>query len=157
MRGTCCHTNEGPNWQPEGEGSEWEPTKILLDGDYFSNKMYSIGYPKSHAPHTTFNFPKSHIHWSATSPRNKHYLQAQLLHMHASGNNSGAICLEGAVKPGMGAVSVGVLDRQPMKRSTWDRWMWPHRDRQLKGETRGTQFRQVRAVRCIIPYVMYAA
>jgi hypothetical protein len=26
-----------------------------------------------------------------------------------------------------------------------------------KEETRGTQFRQVRAVRCVIPYVMYAA
>jgi hypothetical protein len=27
----------------------------------------------------------------------------------------------------------------------------------LKEETRGTQFRQVRAARCIIPYVLYAA
>jgi hypothetical protein len=26
-----------------------------------------------------------------------------------------------------------------------------------KEETRGTQFRQVRAARCVIPYVMYAA
>jgi hypothetical protein len=26
-----------------------------------------------------------------------------------------------------------------------------------KEETRGTQFRQVRAVRCVIPYVLYAA
>jgi hypothetical protein len=26
-----------------------------------------------------------------------------------------------------------------------------------KKETRGTQFRQVRAARCVIPYVLYAA
>jgi hypothetical protein len=26
-----------------------------------------------------------------------------------------------------------------------------------KEETRGTQFRQVRAARCVIPYVLYAA
>ena len=32
-----------------------------------------------------------------------------------------------------------------------------HRDQELKGDTHGTQFRQVRAVRCVIPYVMYAA
>jgi hypothetical protein len=27
----------------------------------------------------------------------------------------------------------------------------------LKEETRGTQFRQIRVVRCIIPYILYAA
>ena len=31
------------------------------------------------------------------------------------------------------------------------------RDQELEGETRGTQFRQVRAARCVIPYVLYAA
>ena len=29
------------------------------------------------------------------------------------------------------------------------------RDQELEGETRNTQFRQVRAAMCIIPYVMY--
>jgi hypothetical protein len=35
-------------------GSEWETIKILLEIDGHSNKMNSVGYPKSHAPHTTF-------------------------------------------------------------------------------------------------------
>jgi hypothetical protein len=50
---------------------------------------------------------------------------------------------------------VGVLTRQPTKVSTQGRHLWPHRDRELKGETCGTQFRQVRAVRCVIPYNLY--
>ena len=29
------------------------------------------------------------------------------------------------------------------------------RDQELEGETRNTQFRQVRAAMCVIPYVMY--
>jgi hypothetical protein len=33
--------------------------------------------------------------------------------------------------------------------------LWPHRDRELEAETCGTQFRQVRAARCVIPYVLY--
>ena len=30
------------------------------------------------------------------------------------------------------------------------------RDQELDGETQGTQFRQVRAAMCVIPYVLYA-
>jgi hypothetical protein len=53
--------------------------------------------------------------------------------------------------------TVGVLDRQPTTESTRGRSMWPRRDRWLEGETRGIQFRQVRAARCVIPYVLYVA
>jgi hypothetical protein len=53
--------------------------------------------------------------------------------------------------------AVGVLDRQPTKGSTRSRWMWLAEIGDSKEETRGTQFRQVRAARCVIPYVLYAA
>jgi hypothetical protein len=52
---------------------------------------------------------------------------------------------------------VGVLTWQLTKGSTQGRRLWPRRDRELEGETRGTQFRQVWAVRCVIPYVLYVA
>jgi hypothetical protein len=51
---------------------------------------------------STFRLPKPCSHWSAIVPRNKHYQEPQLLHAHSSGNNLGAGCLEGAVRPGMG-------------------------------------------------------
>jgi hypothetical protein len=51
---------------------------------------------------STFRLPKPRSHWSAIGPRNKNYQQPQLLHAHGSGNNSGAGCLEGAVRQGMG-------------------------------------------------------
>jgi hypothetical protein len=63
---------EGPIRRPE-RGSEWELIKILLERDDFPNKMNSIGYPKSHAPHTNFRLPKLRSHWSVTGLRNKHY------------------------------------------------------------------------------------
>jgi hypothetical protein len=59
--------------------------------------------PQNHTLRTsTFRLPNPRSHWSATGPGNKHYQQPQLLHAHDSGNNSGAGCLEGAVRPGMG-------------------------------------------------------
>jgi hypothetical protein len=61
-------------------GSECESTKILLEGDGSSNKLDPVGYPKSHAPHTTFRLPIPRSHWIATCPRNKHYQEPQLLH-----------------------------------------------------------------------------
>jgi hypothetical protein len=56
-----------------------------------------------------------------------------------------------------GAASVGVLDSQPTKGTTRGRCSWSRRDQELQGETRGTQFRHLQAVRCVIPYVLYAA
>jgi hypothetical protein len=53
--------------------------------------------------------------------------------------------------------AVGVLDRQPTTGSTRSKWMWLAEIGNSKEETRGTQFRQVRAARCVIPNVLYAA
>jgi hypothetical protein len=37
---SAVEQDEGPKWQTrEGGGSEWEPIKILLEGDGNSNKM----------------------------------------------------------------------------------------------------------------------
>jgi hypothetical protein len=36
--------------------------KILLEWEDFPNKMNSIGYPKSHAPHATFRLTKPRSH-----------------------------------------------------------------------------------------------
>jgi hypothetical protein len=59
--------------------------------------------PQNHTlPTSTFHLPKPRSHWSATGPRNKHYQQPQPLHARDSGNNSGAGCLDGTVRPGMG-------------------------------------------------------
>jgi hypothetical protein len=35
---TLCDL-EGPKWRTKEEGSEWEPIKILLEGDRGCNKM----------------------------------------------------------------------------------------------------------------------
>jgi hypothetical protein len=51
--------------------------------------------------------------------------------------------------------TIDVLDRQPTKGSTRSRCGLAEIGNS-KEETRGTQFRQVRAVRCVIPYVLYA-
>jgi hypothetical protein len=59
--------------------------------------------PQNHKLRTsTFRLSKPCSHWSATGPRNKHYQETQLLRTHDSGNNSGAGCPEGGVRPGMG-------------------------------------------------------
>jgi hypothetical protein len=51
---------------------------------------------------------------------------------------------------------VGVLDQQPTKGSARGSECGLAEIGNSKEETRGTQFRQVRAARCVIPYVMYA-
>jgi hypothetical protein len=50
--------------------------------------------------------------------------------------------------------TVGVLDQQPTKGVTRGWRLCPRQDRNLK-ETRGTQFGQVHAAMCIIPYDLY--
>jgi hypothetical protein len=75
--------------------------------------------PQTHVLHSsTFHLPKVRSHKSATSPRNKHYEQPQLLHAHGSGNSSGAVCLEGTVRPSMGAVRPPSLGNQEIFRNT---------------------------------------
>jgi hypothetical protein len=54
--------------------------------------------PQNHTIRTsTFRLPKPRSHWSATGPRNKRYLQSQLLHTLDSGNNLEAVWPAGAV------------------------------------------------------------
>jgi hypothetical protein len=53
----------------EGE-SEWEPIKILLEGDRGSNKMNTTSNTRLRLNYPSW--PKPRSHWSATSPRNKH-------------------------------------------------------------------------------------
>jgi hypothetical protein len=55
--------------EPEGGGSEWEPIKILLEGDENSNKTKTTS-----KTHLRLNYPswsRSRNHWSATGPRNQ--------------------------------------------------------------------------------------
>jgi hypothetical protein len=52
---------------------------------------------------------------------------------------------------------VGVLDRQPTKGVPEVDECGLAKIGNSKEETRSTQFRQVRAARCVIPYVLYAA
>jgi hypothetical protein len=52
---------------------------------------------------------------------------------------------------------VGVLDRQPTKGVPEVDECGLTKIGNSKEETRSTQFRQVRAARCVIPYVLYAA
>jgi hypothetical protein len=52
---------------------------------------------------------------------------------------------------------VGVLDQQPTKGSTRGRKCGLAEIGKSKEKTRGTQFRQVRDARCVIPYVLYVA
>jgi hypothetical protein len=52
--------------------------------------------------------------------------------------------------------SVGVVDWQPTKGVPKVDERGPAKIGNLKEETRGTQFRQVWAARCAIPYVLYA-
>jgi hypothetical protein len=67
------------------------------------------------------------------------------------------LCRTDIPGPTTQAGTVGVLDRQHTKGSTRSRWMWLAEIGNSKEETRGTQFGQVRAARCVIPYVLYAA
>jgi hypothetical protein len=55
------------------------------------------------------------------------------------------------------APAVGVLDQQSTKGSTEVDECVLTEIGNSKEETCGTQFRQVRSARCVIPYVLYAA
>jgi hypothetical protein len=61
---------EGPIRRTREGGSEWEPIKILLEGDRNSNKLkHSFQHTSpTHYP----SWPSPHSHWSATGPRNQH-------------------------------------------------------------------------------------
>jgi hypothetical protein len=75
-----------------------------------------------HTNHTlrtsTFRLPKPRSHWSATSPRSKHYQQPQHTRTHDNGNYSKVGCPEGAVRPGIGAVRPPPPGNQEILRNT---------------------------------------
>jgi hypothetical protein len=54
--------------EPEG-GSEWEPIKVLLEGDRDSNKMNTASNTRLRLNYPSRSRPCSH--WSATDPRNQ--------------------------------------------------------------------------------------
>jgi hypothetical protein len=105
-------------------GREWMGAdKNSLEGNDNSNKMNLVGYPKSHAPHTTFHLPKPCSHWSATGPRNKHYLQPQFLHTHTAVKTTRKLPnQQGRFNRGKGAVKSPAPRqvRNPPKHLLWD-------------------------------------
>jgi hypothetical protein len=50
-------------------GSEWEPIKILLEGDKGSSKMNAASNTRLQLNYPSWSRPRSH--WSATDPRNQ--------------------------------------------------------------------------------------
>jgi hypothetical protein len=98
--------------------SEWEPIKVLLERDDNSNKMNLVGYPKSHALHTTFRFPKPRSHCSTTGPRNKHYLQPQLLHTRQRKRLGCCLASRGGLIGVRGRLNCLLLGRQETHQNT---------------------------------------
>jgi hypothetical protein len=70
-RRRCCYcVGEGPIRRTREGGSEWEPIKILLEGD---EKLQQDEHGFQHTSPTHYqgwSSPRSH--WSATGPRNQH-------------------------------------------------------------------------------------
>jgi hypothetical protein len=62
-------------------GSEWEPIKILLQGDRDSNKMNSTSNTRLQLNYPSWSRP--HSHWSATDPRNQLTTFRAKTHKHA--------------------------------------------------------------------------
>jgi hypothetical protein len=60
---------EGPKCRTREGGSEWEPIKILLEGDRDSNKMNTASNTRLRLNYPSWSRPRSH--WSATDPRNQ--------------------------------------------------------------------------------------
>jgi hypothetical protein len=61
-------------------GSEWEPIKILLEGDGGSNKMNTASSTRLRLNYQSWSRPRSH--WSATGPRNQHTAFQTKTHEH---------------------------------------------------------------------------
>jgi hypothetical protein len=79
-RGTA-HTPEGPIRRTRERGSEWEPIKILLEGDRGSNKMNTTSNTRLRLNYTSWSRPRSH--WSATDHVNQQTPFRAKTHRHA--------------------------------------------------------------------------
>jgi hypothetical protein len=66
--------------EPEREGSEWEPIKILLEGDRNSNKMNTASNTRLWLNYPSWSRPRSHL--SATDPRNQQTTFRAKTHQH---------------------------------------------------------------------------
>jgi hypothetical protein len=76
--GGCVWRTETANHK--GEGSEWEPIKILLQGDRCSNKMNMASNTRLRLNYPSWSRPRSH--WSATDPRNQQATFRAKTHKH---------------------------------------------------------------------------
>jgi hypothetical protein len=65
----------------EPEGGEWEPIKILLEGDRGSKKMNSTSNTRLRLNYPSWSRPRSP--WSATDPRNQQTTFRAKTHQHA--------------------------------------------------------------------------
>jgi hypothetical protein len=61
-------------------GGEWEPIKILLEGDKGSDKMNTTSNTRLRLNYPSWPRPRSH--WSATGPRNQHTAYRTKTHEH---------------------------------------------------------------------------
>jgi hypothetical protein len=82
---TCWgHAYFQPWWRTkmvnQGGGSEWEPIKILLEGDRGSNKMNTTCNTHLRLNYPSWSRPRSH--WSATDPRNQQTTFRAKTHQH---------------------------------------------------------------------------
>jgi hypothetical protein len=55
---------EGPKWRTRGAGSEWEPIKILLEGDGGSNKMNTASNFTNPRTQRNTKLELTDLHWS---------------------------------------------------------------------------------------------
>jgi hypothetical protein len=72
-------------------GSEWEPIKILLEGDRGSNKMITTSNTRVRLNYPSWSRPRSH--WSATDPRRQQTTFRAKTHQHAQRKTCTACCL----------------------------------------------------------------
>jgi hypothetical protein len=70
-------------------GSEWDPIKILLEGDRDSNKMNTTSNTDLRLNYPNWSRPRSH--WSATGPRNQHTPYRTKTHEHTQRNLHGLL------------------------------------------------------------------
>jgi hypothetical protein len=70
----------GPIRRTREGGSEWEPIKILLEGDRGSNKMKTTSNKRLRLNYLCWSRPRSH--WSATDPRNQETTFRAKTHQH---------------------------------------------------------------------------
>jgi hypothetical protein len=86
-------------------GSEWEPIKILLEGDTNSNKMNSLGRtPKITRSALLPSVCQNHVATEVLLVLGTNSTSSLNSYTHTAAETTRDVCLEGAVRPSMGAV-----------------------------------------------------